>query len=114
MLVGGKKQDGEFNRTVYISYDNGVSWNPGNSSMQLPSMIPTMTDCDNVVVSSVRSANLSDAWKKGTRADYTVDGDKIYWECPYIFLLGGYDPQHHLYDTIWRGVLTRLTFVPII
>lgn len=114
MLVGGKKQDGEFNRTVYISYDNGVSWNPGNSSMQLPSMIPTMTDCDNVVVSSVRSANLSDAWKKGTRADYTVDGDNIYWECPYIFLLGGYDPQHRLYDTIWRGVLTRLTFVPII
>lgn len=115
MLVGGKLSSGEFNRTVYISYDNGVTWNPGAQTLQLPKEMPAMTDCDNVVLSYSHSANLSDAWTRAqVDTDYTVDGDIIYWNCPYIFLIGGYDASHRLYDTIWRGVLARLTFAPVI
>jgi hypothetical protein len=115
MLLGGQLADGSFNRTVYISYDNGVTWNPGNDAFQLPDMIPTMTQCDNIVVSWSKQTNLSNAWKAAsTGNNYTIDGDIIYWDVPYIFLIGGYNPQHQLYDTIWRGVLNRLTFTPII
>jgi hypothetical protein len=78
-------------------------------------MIPTMTQCDNIVVSWSKQTNLSNAWKAAsTGNNYTIDGDIIYWDVPYIFLIGGYNPQHQLYDTIWRGVLNRLTFTPII
>ena len=119
MLLGGRKADGTFNRTVYISYDNGVNWGEGNSALQLPDMIPAMTQCDNVVMGTQKSANLSDAWKlmmrRGPkRVSYRVDGDIIYWDCPYIYLFGGYDQSHRLYNTIWCGVLTRLTFAPVI
>lgn len=115
MVMGGTNNDGTLNRTVYISFDNGVNWGKGSDSLQLPEEIPTMTDFDNVVMNHRKKANLSDAWKKATRAhDIEVSGDEIYWDCPYIYLLGGFDPQGSLYNTIWRGVLVRLTDTPVI
>ena len=43
-----------------------------------------------------------------------IDGYNVKWECPYIYLMGGEDAEGMLYNTIWKGVLNRLTFVPII
>ena len=118
LLVGGKKEDGSFNRDVYISYDNGVNWTLGTSSMQLPDIIPAMAYCDNIVVNLDKSGDLSAGWSRAGsprhRVNYWVDGDKITWECPYIYLFGGYSPDNKLYTTIWRGVLGRLTFMPVI
>lgn len=118
MLLGGREPDGSFNRDVYISYDNGVNWTLGTSSMQLPEIIPAMFYCDNIVVDIDKSSNLSDVWKtvrkSPRKVNYWVDGDIITWECPYIYLFGGYSPQGKLYTSIWRGVLGRLTFVPVI
>jgi len=118
MLVGGRLADGTFNRTVYISYDNGVNWALGSSSLQLPESIPAMTGCDNIVADRDMSANLSDAWTRVAdrprRISYELDGDIIRWGCPYIYLFGGESPDGHLYDSVWQGVLTRLTFTPVI
>lgn len=120
MLVGGRKADNSVNRTVYISYDNGVNWQTASKRMQLPDAIPAMWSCDNIVVSDEMSANLSDSWSvkhqaaKPLRIPYETDGDIIRWDCPYIYLIGGYGPDGKLYNTIWRGVLNRLTFTPII
>ena len=116
MIIGGSKKDGTLNRTVYISYDNGVNWGPGSELLQLPKEIPTMTERDNVVMSVRKKANLSDAWKKAARRSHNVEvnGDEIYWDCPYIYLMGGFNPQGELYNSIWRGVLARLTFTPVI
>lgn len=117
MLLGGRTSDGTFNRTVYVSYDNGVNWTTGSASLQLPDEIPAMVNCDGIVIDSELSSNLSDLWKKQNRPakiKYELDGDIISWECPYIYLFGGYAPDGTLYNTVWRGVLTRLTFTPII
>lgn len=118
MLLGGRKADGTFNRTVYISYNNGVNWATGATSLQLPEEIPAMVGVDNIVSAREMSANISDAWKKSARRQARIkvetDGDIVTWECPYIYLFGGYAPDGTLYDTIWQGVLTRLTFTPII
>lgn len=117
MMVGGRMADGKFNRTVYISYNNGVDWAKGSSSLQLPEIIPAMSECDNLVVDLSKSANLTDGWKSVRRQERIpvhVDGDVVRWECPYIFLFGGYLHDGTLNTTIWRGVLSRLTFTPII
>lgn len=116
MIVGGTKTDGTLNRTVYISYDNGVNWGQGSELLQLPKEIPTMTECDNVVMNVRKKALLSDAWKKAARRSHNVevDGDNIYWDCPYIYLIGGFGSDGKLYDTVWRGVIARLSFTPII
>lgn len=118
MLIGGRESDGSFNRNVYISYNNGVNWTIGTSNMQLPEAIPAMVYCDNIVTEIDKSANFSDAWTKAAqsprRINYWVQGDVITWECPYIYLFGGYSPEGKVYTNIWRGVLGRLTFMPII
>ncbi len=118
MLLGGRNEDGSFNRTVYISYNNGVNWTTGTSSLQLPKEIPAMVNIDNIVSEHTMSANISDIWKKTSYAPQRIkvetDGDIIRWECPYIYLFGGYASDGNLYDTVWQGVLTRLTFTPII
>lgn len=114
MLIGGTMTDGSQNKTVYISYDNGVNWSKGSQLLQLPDEIPAMTECDNVVANHRRSANLSDAWSKTRSHNVEVVGDEIFWDCPYIYLIGGFDPAGNLYNTIWQGVLARLTFTPVI
>lgn len=120
MLVGGRTGDNGFNRTVYITYDNGVNWRPGSSLLQLPAVIPNMAFADNAVAGAPMSASITDNWKVAfrnngpQRISYDVNGETITWTCPYIFLIGGYDANGALYNTVWRGVLSRLTFVPII
>lgn len=119
MVLGGRKADNTLNRDVYISYDNGVSWRRGDSSLQLPLSFPDMAGCDNIVMDTEKSADLADGWSIVKKAspmrarEYDQYGNIVTWQCPYIYLLGGYDTDGRLYDTIWRGVLNRLTFRPI-
>ncbi len=114
MIVGGELADGSFNRDVYISYDNGVNWRKGDAFLQLPEAIPAMTECDNVVMTTRKMVNLSDAWTRSVSGSVEIVGDRLYWECPYIYLIGGLDKNGALCNTIWRGVLARLSFTPII
>lgn len=119
MILGGETSDGSFNRTLYISYDNGVNWRKGDTPLQLPGIIPAMTGCDNIVLETTKDTDLSDAWKviasnKASKVKWHVDGNTLYWECPYIYLIGGFAPDGKLYNTIWRGALNRLQGAPII
>ena len=120
MMVGGTLADGSFNRNVYITYDNGVTWKVGTSLMQLPPDFPAMTECDNIVATHRQSSNLSDAWKpvmtknRPRRIHTEVDGDILYWDCPYIYLIGGTGTDGRLCNTIWRGALARFIGTPII
>ncbi len=120
MILGGETSDGSFNRTLYISYNNGVNWRKGDELIQLPTIIPPMTACDNLVMTTTKESELSDAWKimvksQGpARVKWNVDGDLLIWECPYIYLIGGFSPDGSLYDTIWRGAINRLQSPPII
>lgn len=119
MILGGEMENNVFNRTLYISYDNGVNWKMGDSLIQLPDVIPAMTDCDNLVMTTTKDSNLSDAWSvvnqpQRKKVRWSVDGDILSWECPYIYLFGGFAPGNTLYNTIWRGALNRLQSPPVI
>ena len=123
MMLGGKDDKGNLNRDMYVSYDNGVFWSKASELMQLPEFIPGMYDLDAIVASAPMSANIEPkGWTTAPesalpawyRVAYQLNGYDIEWECPYIYLYGGRNSSDELYNTIWRGVIRRLTFTPLI
>lgn len=122
LLFGGVEEDGEMNRKVYMSYDNGVNWSLAPEKMQFPESMPYLRGADVIVAGYDLSADLQDAWtpqvstktSPWTRTSYTIDGFEITWVCPYLYIFGGYSDNLTLSTVIWRGVLARLEFVPLI
>lgn len=121
VAMGGRGADGAVSKTLYISYDNGINWQKGSSLLQLPDFIPAFADADALVVSTRKEGSLTDNWRDkavgkpaASRVNYQIEGYDVIWDCPYIYLLGGCGADGKLYDTVWRGVLGRLTFMPVI
>ena len=122
LLFGGELADGSFNRTIRYSPDNGISWFTAPASMQLPEEFPSIKGADGFTYSIDLTASLSQAWTQRAslpeprwfRISYTVDGLDITWDCPYLYIFGGILPDNSLSDEIWRGVLARLRFTPLI
>lgn len=125
VALGGKKTDGTMQSDVYLSLDGGVHWEKAGSLMQLPDYIPAMTGSQAIVVKSTLHASSTSAktWRQYPDRDlprrYTIAPASravtpiTEWECPYIYLCGGYDASGTLYPTIWKGVINRLSFKPI-
>lgn len=123
MLIGGMLEDGTLNRDTYLSYDNGVNWSKAPAMLQMPDYIPAAWKADNIVVyKPMQAPLLPEGWNQMParklpgwyRISSSVSDGIISWECPYIYLYGGCDLSGTLYNTIWRGVINRLTFTPII
>ncbi len=123
MVLGGKDADGNLNRSLYISYDNGVNWSKAGELLQLPEFIPGMINLDAITVSTTMTGNYEvKDWTQSYTPDLpswykintVTDGYNVTWDCPYIYLFGGRDASGSLYDTVWRGVIRRLTFLPLL
>ncbi len=122
----GQNENGNAVKTVYISYDQGLNWKEADELMQLPSNIPARYNAQALVYSSTITARSASSWTEGTaislpRGWYIVNPfdsraitDITEWECPYIYLFGGEYENDKLYNTVWRGVINRLSFKPII
>lgn len=119
LCLGGTKSDGALNRTVYLSYDNGVNWKEAESLLQLPDFIPALRSADAVIATTSMQGSLTNWTTKSTprphgyRLQYFVDGSQVDWECPYIYMIGGIDSAGRLSPEIRRAVLARLTFTPL-
>lgn len=126
LAIGGRKADGVLSRTVYISYNMGLVWREASDLMQLPTAVPSFADAQALVYdSTLRARSGAAGWvtvpshklppyymlavSPASRAVKPVDS----WECPYVYLFGGVDGQGDLLNTVWRGVLNRLTFKPL-
>lgn len=122
LMVGGVDVNGKVNPVTYVSYDYGVNWHPGDTTVQLPENLKPLYDSDQVVMSVPKSASLADSWTKVAgrplgpyrRIPYSVDGTTILWDCPYIYTFGGRLEGNVFYPMVRRAVLSRLTFAPII
>ena len=120
MLIGGQCSDGDSNRTIYVSYDNGVNWYAAEKQMQLPDHFPGLKNLDGIMAEWPKQASLKDNWTDTAsralpgmaRVKYEVEDYEVYWDCPYIYIFGGAKDNGALNDEIWRGVLNRMTFVP--
>ncbi len=120
MMIGGSREDGNYNRVIYVSYDNGVNWYAADTQMQLPEHFPSLSNLDGIVAEWPKQASLESNWtvtsSRGlpgmARVKYDVEDYEEYWDCPYIYIFGGMKANGTLNDEVWRGVLNRLTFTP--
>lgn len=128
MAIGGKDENDQANKRVFYSYDNGVYWVEGSELMQLPGYFPAAIGAQAIIadIKYTRASNDTDwnlmpsiklpVWcnpiPNGTHL--TRSGYTITWDCPYIYVFGGTDLSGNLNNSIWRGVLNRLSFKPLI
>ncbi len=102
IAFGGRTQSGETVKDVYISLDQGIHWKRADELMQFPDYIPAMANAQVLVFSTEMNPY-------GTRASHPITE----WDCPYIYLFGGVSSNGKLYNTVWKGVINRLTFRPL-
>lgn len=127
IAMGGEDKDG-LNRKVYLSRNSGMDWKEGDELLQLPDYIAPRRDAQAIVVNTTATVSraASSRWieyqAKSLPRWWSVDIPAVssravapvtQWEVPYIYLFGGYDAQGNLYDSVWRGVINRLTFKPL-
>ncbi len=122
----GATEMGVAEKTVYISLDQGLNWKKADELMQINNEnIPSRYNAQALVFSSTINARSTKQWNElaikklpngwtivnpfETRAITAVTE----WECPYIYIFGG-ENGTILYNTVWRGVINRLSFKPII
>lgn len=129
LAIGGADSDGKPTDTVYISYDNGVTWSLGDDLLQLPEYINPFSKAQAFVYNSTMeetraihmgweqmpSRHLPFWWtiageNSGTRATTAVTS----WKCPYIYMFGGVNANGVLMNNIWKGVINRLSFKPVV
>lgn len=115
LAFGGRDSAGNTNKTVYVSYDHGISWQTAQKYVQLPDNVEAGYMVDALSIGMTLESNLSDRWKKTgkRRIPFEINGDILSWNCPYIFLFGGYNDNDILNSDVRSGVLQRLTFAPL-
>lgn len=126
LAMGGTLADGTNDKTVFVSNDNGVHWKKGGELLQLPDYIPAFSAAQafvyNTTIYQSRSTTASD-WSsfpsRNLPSWFTIAGASratepvTSWDSPYIYLFGGTNSDGTLNNSIWRGVINRLTFKPI-
>ena len=125
--LGGRKADGVNSPTVYISLDQGITWKEADELAKLPMYIPSMAYSQAIVRKSILTArSASGKWQETAPialpawwmiADNGASSRALApikeWECPYVYLYGGIDRYGNVCNTVWRGVINRLTFKPL-
>lgn len=120
----GRTASGALNDSVYMSPDLGMHWYNGDALLQQASVIPARVKArafnykQTLHVSRATSHWVNIPLKPVTQQVHTpmvmAVSPVSEWECPYIYLFGGYNADGSLYNTLYRGVIQRFTFVPII
>ncbi len=136
LAFGGFDKDGKNHKTTYISYNYGVSWRRADSLLQLPDYVPAMRNARGFIVDKTMKTDAADThgWKTypsvKLRQGWSfidtpvqpvcsalsplVSEPVVEWESPYIYVFGGEGDMAQTYNTLWRAVINRLTFKPII
>lgn len=91
-------------KEVWISRDMGVNWQKGSSLLQLPKYIPFSTGASLLVFD--KRLDLSDATPMAVKPITS-------WDCPYLYLFGGYNESGLLNNDYWSGVVNHLRFKPL-
>ena len=118
LAFGGETAEGTISNEVWISFDRGLHWTQARETLQLPSHFPRLHNASTFVADqtltdsalSGRSLTWTDFPAAPLPSRASIDTS---WECPYIYILGGYNNADRLSSTIWRGAINRLTYRPL-
>jgi len=106
-LMGGKKSDGSLNGNIYLSSTQGVTWSVGDSTVTQPAKMTKFYGAQAFVNNETLTASAS---QNAPRRVSSFDGT---WNCPFIYLFGGYNEEGALLPFVWRGVYNRMTNYPV-
>ena len=104
-LMGGRKPDGSLNGDIYLSNTQGINWDEADTTMTMPSYMPKFFGAQAFISEETMSAP--------SRMPSRVASPITTWQCPFIYLFGGYDADGAVLPYVWRGVYNRLTNTPI-
>jgi len=105
-VAGGQLQDGTLNDSVFVSNNQGIDWAIADTTCQMASHMPLFKGAQAFV-------NFETLTASGAQAPRRMSTLLTSWQCPYIYLFGGYNASGELLPWVWRGVYTRMTFYPI-
>lgn len=106
LLMGGRQSGGTLNSTTYVSRNQGMTWLKGTSRLQQPSYMPAFYGAQAFVQAEKVQQGVQLAPSKETKPITE-------WECPYVYIVGGYASGGSVLNNIWKGQLNRLTFKPL-
>lgn len=117
MAFGGASESGVNDNELWITFDRGLHWVRGGVSLQPSSGLPALSFASAFVQDQTLSTTLDrsdDEWTLCSEAVLPSHASIDYsWECPYIYIVGGYTNASILSPTIWRGAINRLTYKPL-
>jgi hypothetical protein len=106
LLMGGRLAGGDLSRVTYVSRNQGMTWLKGDAGLQQPNFMPSFYGAQAFVQTEVLPA-------KQLAPASTETQPITEWECPYIYIVGGYASGGSVLNNIWKGQLNRLTFRPL-
>ncbi len=115
LLFGGRDTAGNPQKTVYVSRDYGMTWKEASTLLQLPDYFPACSFMSGLVFNHLTKADDEGAAMLRAFAPQSRATEPVHeWEVPYIYLTGGTCADGTLNAYIWRGVINRLSFKPLI
>lgn len=103
LVMGGRLADGKYNRTTYMSRDQGINWVAAGAAMDIHEYMPSCAGALAFVCNETFTV---------AKAPKRVTKPVTEWECPYVYLVGGFDSNGTLLNNVWKGTITRMTFKP--
>lgn len=130
IAMGGRYETEEGTATdnlLFISYDQGLTWNQASDYLQFKEGEPGFYGAQALVFNARLDASRSydSGWIKAGEPTLPVWATPVpftanrvskpvdEWDCPFIYLFGGYDESGQLRNSLWRGVIRRFTFRPL-
>lgn len=106
-IMGGKMADGKLNGNIYLSTTQGVTWTKNDTAVVQASHMTKFYGAQAFVHGETLSAS------GANHMPHRVPAAINQWECPFIYLFGGYNDQDKLLPYVWRGVYIRMTNYPV-
>ena len=106
-VMGGRLADGTLNDKIYLSNTQGITWSQADSTIAMSSNMPKFYGAQAFVNFETLTASGANYLPRRVQSLVTT------WECPFIYLMGGYNDQGELLPYMWRGVYNRMTNYPV-
>lgn len=106
-VMGGRLADGTLNDKIYLSNTQGITWAQASSTITQASYMTKFYGAQAFVNFETLTATGANNMPRRIQSPVTS------WECPFIYLMGGYNDQGKLLPYVWRGVYNRMTNYPV-